>query len=157
MTDSKTSPAPPAAPELAEPAVTAPEGRAALDTKPPPDPSTTRTPEPTRADYRRVTLGFLRGVDRILSFLLRVQRTPDKELDEFLEVMLPAAELYGPKLGPMFWAVAFGVGMASFVLGKVFQPKLPDVVASAPDEDGKPPAGGRRLGGPARYPEGAGR
>lgn len=114
---------------------------------------------------RQVVTGILKALDRALSFLLRVPMSTAEELSEFAEVIAPAAEQHGEKIGPRFWTLAAGVGFAGFLLGKLAQAavarKRPE---AAPDQDpdqdqelaprgnGATRTGPRKLGGNPIYP-----
>lgn len=146
-------------PELDAPAV-APEDVAAFEAADADVPDTAAAepeapPKPAKADYAKVVRGVLGALDRGLSFVLRVHREDPAEIEAFVEMITPAAQQYGPKLGARFWAIIAGVGFLAFVLGKIARrvelARPPELPAG---DDGRNPLARVPVGvrGAARYP-----
>lgn len=122
-------------------------------------PETEPPPKPAKADYAKVVRGVLGALDRGLSFVLRVHREDPAEIEAFVEMITPAAQQYGPKLGARFWAIVAAVGFVAFVLGKIAR----RLELAQPPETPAGPDGGDPLArvpvgvrGAARYPPNAG-
>lgn len=148
-------------PQLEEPAVAAPDLETfdRADAELPPEPAAPELEAPaSRINYPKVVRGALSALDRGLSFVLRVKREEPAELETFVEMITPAAELYGPKFSKLIWLIVAAAGFMAFALGKVARRAELSAAVSADggDGDGRDTTAPIGVRGPARYPRGAG-
>lgn len=112
-------------PELRGPAIDA-AGLDALkepagESKAPPPPAAELHVKPSLVDMGRVTEAAVKRLDRLASRALDVDADTQRDIDETAELMKPAAEMMGPKLGAWFWVLVFFFSLGAWWAGKVVQ------------------------------------
>lgn len=73
----------------------------------------------TRVDVGRALEGMVRQGDKVASKLAGIPEEKPADLDNIVDMMRPAAERMGDRMGPVFWILAFFLGLLSWAAYKV--------------------------------------
>lgn len=89
-----------------------------------PEPVRVHTRNATDRDYARISEAVIRRTDKVLSKVTGLPEEKPGDLQDVSDMVKPGAEIYGPRLGGLFWAAVTMVAFLSLVISKVVAARL---------------------------------